>query len=362
MILSPQSQLLERNIELFEQGKWLLINPADAYFTEQLAHRELAVMHQYFDVFSESVRVISTASFDSRDVVQQKDGFSVTQKVGEHLHTFAPFLSEHNVYTDVMVVMPKSKAHLQMLLQMAAGAVLPTGRIHVVGENKGGIKSAGKLMDKYGQTNKVDSARHCSLITCSVNEDFPAFESEEWLDERTYEIGDDQWQVVSVPGVFSHGELDNGTQILIEKASSTLRGHVLDFACGAGVVGSYLLKQYPHLKVTFLDVNALALYATAKTLNANGQTADLIAANGLLGVEELFSHIITNPPFHTGVKTDYSVTKRFITDAKRLLKPKGTLQMVANRFLPYPGLLSETFPRVHTLAQNTQFTVYLALS
>ena len=110
-----------------------------------------------------------------------------------------------------------------------------------------------------------------------------------------------------------------------------------------------------------LDVNALALFCAARTLHANDQVATLIAANGLHGVNDKFQHIVTNPPFHTEVKTDYSITRRFITDAKRVLTTRGSMYMVANRFLPYPGLLSDTFGQVRTLAQTSQFSVYLAL-
>lgn len=360
MILSPHSQLLERNLDSFEQGEWLLVNPTDAYFTDFLNHRPLTVLHQYFDVFAESVRVIPSLTFDSRDVSATVNGFECEQQIGQHRHVFAPFMQWHNQFSDVMIFLPKAKAQFQMLLRMAAGAVRAGGRIHVVGENKGGIKSATKLMQQYGATQKVDSARHCSLLTTQVNEPHLPFEPEAWQDAQDYEANDQRWHVVSMPGVFSHGELDNGTRMLLDKLSTTLRGHVMDFACGAGVIGSYLKACYPHLQLSMLDVSAMALYCASRTLAANGQTATLIAANGLNGVETGVDHVVTNPPFHTGIKTDYSVTKRFISDTSRILSRTGSLQLVANRFLPYPGLLAEQFNQVHTVAQNTQFSVYLA--
>lgn len=358
MILSPQSQLLERNLDIFEQGDWLFINPSDAYFLDALQHRNISVMHQYFDVFSECVRIISSSRFDSRDIGEE--GFEVTQKVGAHIHHFTPFLRCENAYTDAIIFLPKSKAHFQMLLRMAAGVVKQGGNIHVVGENKGGIKSAAKLMQQYGTTHKVDSARHCSLITTILESNHLAFEPHTWLDTIKYEVGDITWPVVSMPGVFSHGELDSGTQLLLEKHTSGLSGSVLDFACGAGVIGSYMKLRYPHINMAFSDISALAIYTCAMTLAANNQSAVLYAANGLGGIEEKVQHIVTNPPFHTGLKTDYTITKRFIEDGQKLLRNNGTLQMVANRFLPYPGLLAENFPHVLTTAQTTQFSLYQA--
>ena len=360
-MLSPQSQLLERNLEIFEDGRWLIINPADAYFSDLIPNTDATFLYQYADVFVESVKVIPSCEFDSRDVSSREYGFKVTQKIGRHLHTFAPFVDNTGSYTDILIYLPKSKAHMQMLIAMAHSALAAGGRLHIVGENKGGMKSVNKLLEKTGPHQKVDSARHCSLITVLPSAGATAFSVSQWLDTYTYETAGIAWDVVSLPGVFSHGELDEGTQMLLEKGSDQLRGDVLDFACGAGVIGAFLLKQFPHVTMTMLDVSALALFCAARTLSANNQAATLIAANGLHGVEKRFNHIVTNPPFHTGVKTDYTVTRRFIEDSKHRLKNGGNLQLVANRFLPYPGLLGDVFAQTHTVAQDTKFSLYKSI-
>lgn len=358
MMLSPQSQLLERNLSLFEQGCWAFINPSDAYFLDALKAKEVTVIHQFFDVFAESVGSIPSVTFDSRDITEK--GFQIAEKVGSHTHIFTPFTLLEKSHTDVMVFLPKAKNHFQLLLRMAAGMVGKGGRIHVVGENKGGIKSAAKLMQHYGPTQKVDSARHCSLITVLVEQEHGAFEPQAWTEINTYEVQNLQWQVASLPGVFSHKELDPGTALLLDKLSNSMKGDVLDFACGAGVIASFLMLKFPHLKLRLTDVSAIAVYCSALTLAENQLAATLHAANGLEGIKGKVQHIVTNPPFHTGIKTDYTITKRFITDAKAILTPNGNIQMVANRFLPYPGLLSEHFQTVFTTAQTSQFSVYHA--
>ncbi|MEG3766795.1 class I SAM-dependent methyltransferase [Alteromonas sp. 14N.309.X.WAT.G.H12] len=361
-MLSAQSQLLKRNLDLFENGKWLIINPTDAYFSDELITFNITFLYQYFDIFAESVKVIPSCEFDSRDVSSATNGFCIKQKVGMHHHLFSPFIPSGETYTDILIYLPKSKAHAVMLMAMAHAALSEGGRLHIVGENKGGIKSIANAITHIGPSQKVDSARHCSLITISPSEVAQPFNINDWLDESTFEVAGFSWQVASLPGVFSHGELDEGTRLLLEKCSHRLSGSVLDFACGAGVIGACLLGRFPHIDLTLLDVSALALYCAAKTLTLNDQAAMLIAANGLHGVSQKFKHIITNPPFHTGVKTDYSVTRRFIADSAHSLLPKGTVQIVANRFLPYPGLLAEVFPSTHTVAQNNQFSVYLSVS
>jgi 16S rRNA (guanine1207-N2)-methyltransferase len=188
-----------------------------------------------------------------------------------------------------------------------------------------------------------------------------SFSIQKWLSFFDIEVKGHQATITSLPGVFSHKTLDEGTQLLLEKLPSTLRGGILDFACGAGIIGCMLKRQFPHLNISYLDVSALAIYSTAHTLAESDLTGTLIAANGLNGVDEPFNHIVTNPPFHTGIKTDYTVTKRFISDAGRLIFAGGNLHMVANRFLPYPGLLGEVFGQVQTVAQTSQFSVYQAV-
>ncbi len=360
-MLSAPSQLLERNIEIFSEGSCLIINPADAYFTDQLADQNIDVLHQYFDIYAESVRVIPSIILDSRDVLDTQTGIFSEQKVGKHQHFFGPFLTASRSYDNVVIYLPKAKTHFSMLINLAASLVNNNGAIYVVGENKGGIKSAGKLLSSAGEVEKLDSARHCSLLKCDIPQRQGAFNIRQWLSYFDISVNAQDATIASLPGVFSHKELDEGTQLLLEKLPSTLRGSILDFACGAGIIGCLLKRQFPHLKISYLDVSALALYSTAQTLTESGLTGSLMAANGLHGVDEQFDHIVTNPPFHTGIKTDYTVTKRFISDAARLILSDGNLHMVANRFLPYPGLLGEAFGRVHTLAQTTRFSVYQAI-
>ena len=53
-------------------------------------------------------------------------------------------------------------------------------------------------------------------------------------------LADGPLKVVSLPGVFSHGRLDRGTALLLEHLDKLPSGHLLDFGCGAGVLGAAL--------------------------------------------------------------------------------------------------------------------------
>jgi 16S rRNA (guanine1207-N2)-methyltransferase len=160
--------------------------------------------------------------------------------------------------------------------------------------------------------------------------------------------------------VFNHGKLDIGTAILLEHVAHIHQGTVLDFACGAGLVGSYLLQQQPALKLYCSDVSALAVESSKATFALNNQTATVLAADGIPNGTPLFDHIISNPPFHTGIKTDYSVAQKFIDDSKGKLKSGGSLTLVANAHLPYSEWLKTTFGNVKELARRQGFVVYMS--
>lgn len=359
MSLSPASQLVIRNIDQFEEGNWLVINADDAGLFPALQAFSLTALHQFFDVFCQATGRNGAAQFDSRDICEEPQAIHITAENGQHKHVFAPYLNNAEA-TDVLLFLPKAKAHLSMLMAMAANLVGNNGRVHVVGENKGGIKSAGKTMQQFGAVQKLDSARHCSWVTCEVSNAPGSFSLHDWTAIDTYTLNEHEWQVCSLPGVFSHRELDAGTELLLSKLSKTMSGSVLDFACGAGVIASYLLSGGARIQAELLDVSALALWCSAHTLEQNGSQGNIIAADTLNGVTHRFQTIVTNPPFHTGVKTDYRITREFIAGAKQRLTSNGKLYLVANRFLPYAELLDEQFKQPATLAQNTRFSVYFA--
>lgn len=127
--------------------------------------------------------------------------------------------------------------------------------IVVVGENRSGIKSIEKMFKEYGPVNKYDSARRCSFYwgTC-LNQPKP-FNQADWFKSYTVTLGEQSLTVKSLPGVFSHGEFDLGSQLLLETLPK-LSGKVLDFGCGAGVLGAFMVKptQISRLRCVILTL------------------------------------------------------------------------------------------------------------
>lgn len=335
-MLSSPSQLLIRNKELFSDGSWLLANSEDSEIFDNLGTSEVSGFHQYFDVY-------------------QQCQVNTPDK-----HLFAAQLSPDKKYDGIVLYMPKAKAQAQMLLSNLACALKPGGVLMLVGENKGGIKGGKKLLGDFGPyANKIDSARHCSLFSVVIGDNIKPFILDDWLQTISVTITDHYFDICSLPGVFGHGQLDLGTRLLLETVDSIPSGKVLDFGCGAGVIGTYLGLVNSDAEIVMTDVSALALYSAQKTAQLNNVQAEFIASNGLSEIKGNYQGVFTNPPFHTGIKTDYATTEGFIKELPRILSTGAQLKLVANSFLHYPPMMEEYIGETQILMQTSKFKVYL---
>ena len=78
-------------------------------------------------------------------------------------------------------------------------------------------------------------------------------------------------------------------------------------------------------------------------------------------LNERFEVVVANPPFHVGKHTDLDVPHQFIRDGFDVLKAHGRLLLVANRTLPYEGMLRATFGNAATLHDGRRFKVLSAV-
>ncbi|NRA60227.1 MAG: methyltransferase, partial [Psychrobium sp.] len=165
---------------------------------------------------------------------------------------------------------------------------------------------------------------------------------------------------VSLPGVFSHGELDLGTQLLLDNLGHLKMKRTLDFGCGCGVIGTYIGLKRPNIPLELIDIDALAIESSKLTLAANGVEGKVYPSDGLNDTHGKFATIISNPPFHTGIKTDYRVPEQFISQAPKHLMDGGQLRIVANKFLQYEPFLEQHFARNELVIANSKFKILSA--
>ena len=129
-------------------------------------------------------------------------------------------------------------------------------------------------------------------------------------------------------GVFSRGEVDTGTRLLLEALPEDMHGEILDLGCGWGVIGISIARKWPETQVTMADVNTRALELSRK--NAKRNRAEVICAESD-GMEALadrnFDAVVTNPPIRAGKQVIY----KMFADAAQRLKPGGALYLVIRK-------------------------------
>jgi 16S rRNA (guanine1207-N2)-methyltransferase len=258
-----------------------------------------------------------------------------------------------------VLFLPKARDLTDYLLNALASRL--AGReLFLVGEKRGGIEAAARQLGSFGRARKLDSARHCQLWQVTVETAPQAVPLESLAKPYHIDLPDGPLTVVSLPGVFSHGRLDRGSALLLDNLDKLPSGHLLDFGCGAGVLGAAVKRRYPHNDVTLLDVDAFATASSRLTLAANGLDAQVLTGDGIDAAPSGLSTILSNPPFHTGVHTDYAATENLLRKARQHLKSGGELRLVANSFLRYQPLIEEHVGPCDIRAQGSGFRIYSA--
>ena len=106
-------------------------------------------------------------------------------------------------------------------------------------------------------------------------------------------------------GVFSHGQLDRGTEVLLRTVPPPpADGDLLDLGCGAGAIALTMALRSPGATVWALDVNERARALTVANAAANAAANDLanvrVAAPDDVPAGLRFDAIWSNPPIRIG--------------------------------------------------------------
>jgi 16S rRNA (guanine1207-N2)-methyltransferase len=256
-----------------------------------------------------------------------------------------------------IVFLPKSKALINMTMALVSGMVAEDGIIILAGTNDAGIRSANTSYETYvGPVEQKIVGNHSALYVGKNKRLGAGRKIGDFLSLSPLAIQDVPLKIANLPGVFSAGELDAGTKLLLETIPYD-RTRILDIACGAGIIGAIYKKKNPASDVTLSDLSLLAIEATKATLQANDLAGTVIASDVFAGIKGTFDLILANPPFHTGISTDYSFIERFVADARKHLNRNGEIYIVANAFLPYKEKLERIGPTVMAV-ETPKFIVW----
>lgn len=257
-----------------------------------------------------------------------------------------------------VVFLPKSKALINMTLALVSGMVREDGIIVLAGTNKEGIRSADAQYEaNVGPVEQKIVGNHSALYV-GTNKRLGADKKiTDFLSFSPLSYKDTSLQIAHVPGVFNAGELDAGTKLLLD-AIPYDKTRVLDIGCGAGIIGAVYKKTNPSSDITLSDASPLAILAAQETFKANDLAGTAIASHVFDSIKGTFDLILSNPPFHTGIHTDYSFIESFVLSAIKHLNRNGEIYIVANAFLPYREKLERHIGPTVMAAETPKFIVW----
>jgi len=166
--------------------------------------------------------------------------------------------------------------------------------------------------------------------------------------------------------VFSREKLDLGSRFMLEHIpQSTSYTHILDLACGNGVLGINAAQLNPMAKIYFVDESYMAIESAktnTKQLLEDDSRCNFKVTDCLLGIENnSLDLILNNPPFHQNHVVGDFIAWQMFNEAKQKLNIGGELLIVGNRHLGYHIKLKKLFGRCEMIASNKKFVILKAV-
>ncbi|RJQ71673.1 methyltransferase domain-containing protein [Pseudonocardiaceae bacterium YIM PH 21723] len=131
-------------------------------------------------------------------------------------------------------------------------------------------------------------------------------------------------------GVFSHGRIDAGTEVLLHRAPEPPgRGNLLDLGCGYGPIALSLALKRKRAQLWAVDVNDRALELVAANAEAN-KLSNVTALRPEAVPEDVrFAAIYSNPPIRVGKDELHRMLLHWLPR----LNPDGNAYLVVQKYL-----------------------------
>lgn len=160
-------------------------------------------------------------------------------------------------------------------------------------------------------------------------------------------------------GVFSKGELDFGTELLLKTFEYNFpqEKQVLDIGCGCGPIGIYLSKQ--GFDVDMCDINERAINLSKKAIEEQMLIANIFISDAYNAVDKKYNYILSNPPIRVGKEKLYEI----VMNAKNYLKESGEVWLVVRKDKGADSMvrnMKEVYKSVEIMAKKKGFYIIKA--
>ncbi|NYS25583.1 class I SAM-dependent methyltransferase [Rhodobacteraceae bacterium 2376] len=256
-------------------------------------------------------------------------------------------------YAMALVCLPRAKTEARGLIAQAVA--LSDGPVLVDGQKLDGVDSILRELRKRVAVEGVTARAHGKLFWFTPGADDLA----DWAAVPQHLDAPDAPGFVTRPGVFSADGVDPASRLLAEHLPDTLGRRVVDLGAGWGYLAAQALQRKGLEALHLVEAEHDALDCARR--NIDDPRAQFHWADALtFALPGPVDTVLCNPPFHTGRTPRPELGRGFIAAAARLLTPKGTLWLVANRHLPYDSEFTARF-HAHTIeAQTPAFRIWRA--
>lgn len=248
-----------------------------------------------------------------------------------------------NKLEQVFFRVAKERAVVHRVINESHRILIEGGTLWLAGHKNEGIKThISRAEERFGTEAKIERMTNQLFIASITNSGCDGYK----LDDKEYanlrEITVAEETFYSKPGLYGWNKVDQGSRILMEQLlvkPDILKGkQVLDLGCGYGYISTHAFDQGA-AAVTGSDNCCAALAACEANLSKitrlpnSGLKHQVLPSDAGAGLKGTFDLILCNPPFHQGFTTTPELHRKFLSNTRRLLSPKGLSCYVLNQFL-----------------------------
>lgn len=327
-------QLESEDGEGLEVGKTLLINAAPGAYLDLLEGHQITVFCSQANIADKwSAKGVTTI----QEISELKGKF-------DNIIHFATKFATENLTT------------IGQFSQFMAGAWLS------IIPNRTGASRLKKDITKFFDEVVTTSKAKCRIFQSSS--EFDSLLARQWTSlNKPKKIKGTELE--TVPGVFSAEKIDTGSKLLAEViAEESWYGSVADLGSAYGFLSHSILSvtRQKVKRICLYELDYRALECAKSNLSGFSNKVDYhwVDVTAKVPHERPFDMVVMNPPFHEAQDASFELGKTFIKQAASILKPGGTLYLVANIHLPYEKEIQEQFRSHRLLREENGFKLFLA--